>query len=111
MSHKYEVMNSKLLQDAPIYVYSYEVVKISDPIVIIYEEGVFDNPMSKFAKIRVYQQIFYDVELDNGEVVRMKQKFGEALKIGDEVHYNITVDDYTKFTILEDHPGRLNLVA
>lgn len=88
MPQKYEVINSKLNLDHPIYLHTYKVINVSEPIAIAYERGIYE-PRVEF---------FYDVDLDDGRSVRLREDFGKDLKIGDEVHYNISVDDFIKFT-------------
>lgn len=88
MPMKYEVLDSKLILDHPLYIYAYRINSMSEPIAIEYPIGIYEPRI----------EVFYDVELDNQASVRMKEVFAKAVKVGDLVHYNATVDDYTAFT-------------
>lgn len=102
MVMKYQVMNSKLAVDHPIYVYAYRIISISEPIVVEYPKGIYEPRI----------EVFYDVEIDREEypIVRMKEDFAKAVKVGDQIHYNVQVDDFTKFTP-DDYKVTLKLVV
>lgn len=100
MPNKYEVTGSKLKVNYPLYVHTCFVTKINEPHVLSYPRGIYEPVLVTV----------YDVELDDGETVRMKQEFAENLKVGDEVFYNVVVDDFTKFDPSK-YPVTLNLVV
>lgn len=87
MPLKYEVKGSKLNLAEPLYYYVEIVKSITGPFPIIWERG-FLEPIVHY---------FYDAELDDGTSARIREEFGKDIKIGDLVHYNIAVDEFTKF--------------
>lgn len=100
MPIRYEVINSKLKLNHPLYLHTYKVLSISAPISLIYERGIYEPHI----------EIVYDVELDDGRSVRMKEEFANEIKLGDEIHYNVVIDDFIKFTP-ENYDVTLQLVV
>lgn len=129
MARKYEVKGSKLDSLVPIYVHTFQVLKISDPISILFENGIrmvedvsreeFNDRLESYRNTgewkptkswRIFEEKFCDIDLDDGNSTRVRLETAEQMKIGDEVFYNVAVDEYTKFEP-DKYPVQLNLVA